>query len=297
MYIKQIANKILKHINFFISLQLTSQQKVKIPIIGSTGKTLRHYELDWMHKLLDKLLRRKSAGLIDVGVNLGQTLIAFQTTQIGSHYIGFEPNSVCTNYLTHLIEANQWNNCEIIPIGLSNNPSLVEFYTQANFITAGTATINKSVRPKQEVKSSFVPVFPLDNIVDSLKITHIDLIKIDVEGAELMVLQGMEQVIKKFQPIIICEILFRDPNEGQEIKEKRDDAIISLLEKHHYTILQIFKTADLRDVDYLKVRSKFSQEVWSQNNKDFCDYLFVPSKLVQWCKNQFNHEEETGLYR
>lgn len=292
MYINQIANKILKHINFSISLQLTSQQKVKIPIIGSTGKTLRNYELDWMHKLLDKLLRRKSAGLIDVGVNLGQTLMAFQTTQIGEHYIGFEPNSACTNYLTHLIEANQWNNCEIIPIGLSNSPSLVEFYTQANFVTAGTATINKSVRPKQEVHSSFVPVFPLDDIVDSLKIKQIDLIKIDVEGAELMVLQGMEQVITKFQPIIICEILFRDPNEGKEIKQKRDDSITSLLKKHQYSILQIFKTADLKDVDSLKLKDDFSQEVWSQENKDFCDYLFVPNELVEWCKNQFNREEK-----
>ena len=41
----------------------------------------------------------------------------------------------------------------------------------------------------------------LDNILEKT-----DLIKIDVEGAEIHVLEGMENIIKKYKPIILLEI-------------------------------------------------------------------------------------------
>lgn len=46
-----------------------------------------------------------------------------------------------------------------------------------------------------------IPMIPLD----SLKLEHVDFIKVDVEGFELFVLQGAEETLKRCKPVVIFE--------------------------------------------------------------------------------------------
>lgn len=46
----------------------------------------------------------------------------------------------------------------------------------------------------------------VDDVVKSLNISRVDFVKIDVEGLELNVLNGMRQVISIHKPVIFCEI-------------------------------------------------------------------------------------------
>ena len=41
--------------------------------------------------------------------------------------------------------------------------------------------------------------------LDSLDLPHIDYIKIDCEGYELPILQGAEQTVRKYRPIMVIE--------------------------------------------------------------------------------------------
>jgi FkbM family methyltransferase len=54
---------------------------------------------------------------------------------------------------------------------------------------------------KRSKKRYTVPCIKLDTLVKLIKIRKLDLIKIDVEGAELKVLKGCKRVINEFQPI------------------------------------------------------------------------------------------------
>src|SRR5690606_35992029 len=45
-----------------------------------------------------------------------------------------------------------------------------------------------------------------------IQIDRLNLVKIDVEGAELNVLRGMKNLIKKFQPVIFIEISIKNLN-------------------------------------------------------------------------------------
>ena len=56
-------------------------------------------------------------------------------------------------------------------------------------------------------KSIEVLGLPLDYIVKHLKLRRIDLIKIDVEGAELQVLEGSIETLHKYKPRLVVEVL------------------------------------------------------------------------------------------
>jgi len=51
-----------------------------------------------------------------------------------------------------------------------------------------------------------VPVVSLDDYVDAAGLSRMDLIKIDVQGAELFVLRGMSRALRQLRPIVIAEI-------------------------------------------------------------------------------------------
>ena len=59
----------------------------------------------------------------------------------------------------------------------------------------------------------YIHVKKLDDFVSTLDLDKINFIKIDAKGAELAILKGGEQTIKKFKPKLLIEFhIFKDPN-------------------------------------------------------------------------------------
>jgi hypothetical protein len=111
-----------------------------------------------------------------------------------------------------------------------------------------------------------------------LNVKRVSLMKIDVEGFELEVLKGMEKTLKTNRPLIICEILFRNPEDSHEKYLQRSRELVEVLTKSDYCILQLQKTVDLKLINDAKEVADFSDEVWQPINKNLCDYLFVPKE-------------------
>jgi hypothetical protein len=70
-------------------------------------------------------------------------------------------------------------------------------WTNASLI-AGFTTQNTSID---------VPAIRLETYCERHDVQSVDLVKIDVEGAEIKVLQGMRSLLERWQPDIICEVL------------------------------------------------------------------------------------------
>jgi len=130
--------------------------------------------------------------IIDAGANIGiAQLVLKKMASKNSKMICVEPDPGNVSLLIR----NQGLNCEILVAALSDKVG------KANFSFASTGiTSHFSNGARQSVK-----VITIDRLTKSNKLKP-GLIKIDVEGADLKVLQGARKTLKKFKPIIIIEI-------------------------------------------------------------------------------------------
>ncbi len=56
-----------------------------------------------------------------------------------------------------------------------------------------------------EVEAIRVPGRTLDDVVSSMELDRLDLLKIDIEGGELDVLQSARHVLRYLRPVVVCE--------------------------------------------------------------------------------------------
>ena len=143
--------------------------------------------------------------VLDVGANVGY-ISAIAASYVGNsgEVHGFEPLPECFARLEKLREMNPsfpffFNN---VALGKEEGTLPIAYNPDGD---SRNATL---VPGKQSAETRNVPVRTLDEYV-SAKVgspNRIKLIKIDVEGFEFPVLQGLEGFLRSFQPVIVCEI-------------------------------------------------------------------------------------------
>ncbi|WP_460981602.1 FkbM family methyltransferase [Spirosoma fluminis] len=244
-----------------------NKQKIILLIRNGIGYPNLFLDEDFLLALLRLFLGRKSGVFIDVGVNIGQTLLKVKTVDPTRHYIGFEPNRICADYVLDLITLNQYTNCEIKNNALSDRREQVEL--ALNEATDAAASIVANLRP-----GYFSERIAVDCIsFDELGLTApISIVKIDVEGAELDVLTGMQNAIERFHPLIICEVLDSYNPDVLEFTQDRADRLCTLLETLSYRIFQIHH-------DHIRIRSvelvdEIQIKLWSKDSYFSNDYVF-----------------------
>jgi FkbM family methyltransferase len=250
-----------------------NSQKIKIPIINGIGRNNLSVSEIWMIELLRKLLKHKQGIFIDIGVNLGQTLIKLRVVDSTVGYIGFEPNPVCVFYVKELIKANNFLNSTVIPIGLFNSDRLLQldFFDESEIDSS--ASLIEGFRNKHKIyHRQFVPVFSFESIVSKLTFSDIAIIKIDVEGSELEVIEGLYQTILTYQPVLILEILPVHSSKNTMRKE-RQDKIEQIFSALSYRMFRVIKTGtneldELQEVNTIGIHSNLEQ----------CDYVAIPKK-------------------
>lgn len=153
------------------------------------------YELDTA-RLIHRLLKSDS-WFVDVGANLGYfTLLAAQWVGQSGRVDAFEPDPINRQRLEqHLHENALGDRVRIYPIAASSQAGEVELtHPRAAGTNHGMASFYKSLTGEGETFT--VPTARLDKVLDG----EPDLIKIDVEGAELSVIEGLERILTSPAP-------------------------------------------------------------------------------------------------
>lgn len=248
-----------------MNLWIKKSNGICVPILGGVGYEHFGNNEVWMGALLFKLKEYYSANLfVDVGANVGQTLLQVLAINRKQHYYGFEPNPSCVHYLLELIRINKFKNVTIYPVALSDNsgPSTLKMYTDST--TDSTASLIQDFRESQTGESNVMVL--AGNCISFEK--KIGLIKIDVEGSELEVLQGLATFIGRDRPLIICEVL-PAYDAGNINRITRQSFIQDLLKKVGYIIFHISTTGALTSVEHFGVHDDIKR----------INYMFCPSEF------------------
>ncbi len=164
----------------------------------------------------------------DVGANVGFfSLMAARLVGDAGIVYAFEPVPANVTVLTANVSLNQFKNIMVVPKAVAHINSRAHLIITQH---PGGAKLTKVDTPLNSRIKKVIPVdvISLDEWLQESSSRPPTLVKIDVEGAEFQVIQGMLQIIRRFRPKIVYEI--DHPREGslQEIKIQMDVFIQSL---------------------------------------------------------------------
>lgn len=262
----------MTYLNLHANLTLNSTT-FKLPIIKGLG--LSHLDMSerWMVEIIKVLNKVKDGAFIDIGVNIGQSLLKAKSINKDLHYLGFEPNPSCVNYVEELIRSNCFTNTIIIPSGISNTTEILELNFYQKWSADSSASLDRNLRPSKKIlykKAVQVVDFPMiENIIPE----EVGIIKIDVEGYELFVLQGIQKLIMQKRPILLLEIL-PVSDEKNTVRLERQNLIEEFLKNNNYKITRIKKDSkgSLKYLDHI-------ESIGNHPDIADSDYIVVPTEL------------------
>ncbi|MGF7160103.1 FkbM family methyltransferase [Rhodoligotrophos appendicifer] len=174
-----------RDVAFFVSNELDSIQKFHRAGV--------FYEMDELELISQHF---KGGTFVDVGANIGNhtlyALLALDATKV----IAFEPLPLAFSILEINIATNQLGDrATLRQMGLSNTDTLASFTSPTNNLGGS--------RLLERPDAGGIKIGRGD---DYLKDEKVDFIKIDTEGFEIQVLEGLVQTINKNKPVIFVEV-------------------------------------------------------------------------------------------
>jgi len=143
----------------------------------------------------------KEGVFIDVGAHIGRYTVMVAKKLRNSIVIAFEPENFQT--LKMNVSLNRLKNVILLNLAASNKDGEVVLCK----LRGPHTDWHSMTDPRSYCQSLVVLARRLDGIITEFKLNKVDLIKIDVEGAELLVLQGLESRLKDVKKIIYeCSI-------------------------------------------------------------------------------------------
>jgi FkbM family methyltransferase len=144
---------------------------------------------------------RPGGVFVDVGANIGfYTLTASRLVGPQGRVIAFEPNPAVHARLKENLARNRATNVTAHACALSDEAGVVEIHTPTSE-THGHASMRNLGWEAASVAR--VPARRLDEVL--AEVERVDVLKADVEGAELLVFRGAPRTIRRFRPLMVVE--------------------------------------------------------------------------------------------
>lgn len=185
------------------------------------------------------LFNNKSQIYVDIGASIGEYVFFANKHLTKGTLYAIEPDPRRFKLLAKKCEVwEKGRNNKIIPIQkvVSDRNSPVKFFTShAN--TSGGIFLHDNLRTRSDIDEIYIESVTLDRLFVETKELP-DLIKIDVEGSELSVLMGANEILSCGETIFLIELHgFSGPN-GFIPSPPKD--VLDLMGGYHYTWIPFF---------------------------------------------------------
>jgi FkbM family methyltransferase len=190
---------------------------------------------------LFKRFVRPGMTVADVGANVGYfTMLAAALVGSAGRVYAFDPNPENCRLIALSINRSAIDTIHLLPVALGASNGYA-YFTSAIGSNGGILGDDPSFL--LDGRGSVVPMLRLDALLDD---DHLDLLKVDVEGAEHLVVQGALSIVERARPVIIsefsCEMISR-------VSGVRPAEYLASLTNRGYRIFVIERSGELRDVD------------------------------------------------
>lgn len=173
--------------------------------IGDEIRARGRYEDGYLRLLAEKVLAGPNRRVaLDIGANIGNhcLFLARHFDQV----IAFEPNPVARHLLNANLAINRIDNVSVIAAGLSDREDTATLVVKAGNLGASHVKgVRDDGRAWKDSGEVAIELTTGDTCLDPK--ARIDFIKLDVEGVEHEVLQGLVGTIRRCRPIVMLEQL------------------------------------------------------------------------------------------
>jgi len=166
--------------------------------------------------------------VFDVGAGVGsETLLFSRLVGASGRVVSIEAHPRTYGRVVELCNANGLANVTPLQVAAAEIDGTVTITDLANHVRNTTlAAAHNGVE---------VPARRLETIAKSLDITHIDLLKVNIEGAEVSALRGLGPLLAKTRYVCIaCHDFLTDEGGGEELRTK--EAVRELLLEHGFEL-------------------------------------------------------------
>jgi len=161
-----------------------------------------------LHDFIGSTLR-KGAVFLDVGANVGcYSLQAASLVGPTGRVVSFEPSPLVFERLRQNVDLNGFTNTSLCSCALGGASARRLLYLEAGNegYSNAIASLHPSVWHGRRDTSREIEVRTMDEWFQESGLSRLDLVKIDVEGAEFEVLEGARQTLATHQPTIAMEV-------------------------------------------------------------------------------------------
>ncbi len=174
----------------------------RLKAAGSTGVYIqrRYYEpgFEYLHKLLGP-----GDVMLDCGANLGLYALA-SAGIVGprGRIVAVEPLPHCARTLARSATESGFANLTVCEAAISDTEGTAEL----DISTGDTSASIVHRRAGEGQRTLTVDTVSLDGLVRRQGLDRVDLVKLDVEGAEDLALTGGQQLLERDRPTIVIEV-------------------------------------------------------------------------------------------
>lgn len=207
--------------------------------------------------LREEFVPKRGWTVVDIGAYVGIfSLYASKAVGDEGLVLSFEPNPLAYYWLLNNIKLNKANNIIVLPIALGDTPGKMQLYVAKENIGASSLIaehVLQNPAGKYTVADKFyVPITTLDQFLEESEryankpIKNLDLVKIDVEGYELKVLEGAEKTLReRLIKRLIIEV---------HVDQVQTETIMRHLKKHGFHVVGIKHFGGVKDIIYLNLK-------------------------------------------
>ena len=195
-----------------------------------------HYSSN--EEILYSRLSLKNRAVIEAGTLNGVFTLFFAQRSQNGKVIAFEPNIVSYNLLLKNLKRNSLTNVIAFNKGLSNNVGHLYYVSSKYTRGKGTFKKNKQGIIKENRTKQIqgeINTTTIDKCIEDNNLKDVYFVKIDTEGFEPYIIEGMSNCLSKHKPIIYFEI------HGVTEHEKQQDIyrIFKFLLNYNYNMRRL----------------------------------------------------------